>query len=204
MSDRPSSGQRPKRAKARAAPRFFRDAAALRSWFAEHATTATELVVGFYKVGSGRPSITWPESVDEALCVGWIDGVRQRIDEVAYQIRFTPRRVGSIWSTVNIARAEALLADGRMTEAGRAAFAQRIERKSSVYSYEQAGALELEPALRAEFQRHEAAWAWFVAAPPSYRRTLTYWVVSAKQPATRVRRLERLIASCAAGKRLLA
>lgn len=204
MSERPSTGRRQKRTPARATPRFFRDAAALRAWFVEHAATAPELVAGFYKVGSGRASITWPESVDEALCVGWIDGVRQRIDDEAYQIRFTPRRDGSIWSAVNIARAEALIAAGRMTEAGRAAFDQRIERRSSVYSYEQAGALELEPALLAEFQRHEAAWAWFAAAPPSYRRTLTYWVVSAKQPATRARRLARLIAACAAGQRLLA
>ena len=153
--------------------------------------------MGYYKVDSGKRSMTWPESVDEALCVGWIDGVRKRIDEHAYQIRFTPRRAASIWSTVNIARATALIAEGRMQSAGLAAFKRRTERKSNVYAYEQEQHGVLTPAETRQFKRHTAAWATFDSLSPSRRRVLVHWVVSAKQVATRERRLARLIASCA-------
>ena len=118
-------------------PTFFASPAAFRAWLDQYGATTQELIVGFHKVGSGKPSITWPESVDEVLCVGWIDGVRKRIDDTAYQIRFTPRRKSSIWSGVNIARVAALQAEGRMTKAGLAAFALRTERRSNVYAYEQ-------------------------------------------------------------------
>ena len=161
------------------------------------------MLVGFYKRDAGKPSITWPESVDEALCVGWIDGVRKRIDEHTYQIRFTPRRKGSIWSTVNIARVEALTAEGRMTPAGLAAFELRTAAKSNVYAYEQATAKELTAAELAAFRRRRKAWTWFEAVAPSYRKVMLHWVTSAKQGATRERRLAKLMDSCAAGERLL-
>ena len=162
-----------------------------------------ELNVGFYKVGSGRPSMTWPESVGEALCFGWIDGLRKRIDDHAYQIRFTPRKQGSIWSTVNIKHVEALIAEGRVKPAGLEAFERRTERKSSVYSYEQESSMDLAPDELRTFKRNKGAWAYFEQAAPNYRRTMIYWVVSPKQEATRGRRLAKLIESCAAGVRLL-
>jgi uncharacterized protein YdeI (YjbR/CyaY-like superfamily) len=185
------------------APLYFASASAFRSWLAANSATSSELVVGFYRVGTGRPSLTWPESVDEALCFGWIDGVRKRVDDHAYQIRFTPRKKDSIWSAVNITRARALIAEGRMMPAGLAAFRKRIARRSSVYSYEQAGALELEPGELRMLRKNKAAWKYFQNVAPSYRRTMLYWIVSAKQKATRARRLARLIEASAAGVRLL-
>lgn len=184
-------------------PQFFATAAAFRDWLNAHGSTTPALIVGFHKVGSGTPSLTWPESVDEALCVGWIDGVRKRIDDLAYQIRFTPRRKGSIWSTVNIARVEALTAEGRMMPAGLVAFALRTDRKSNVYAYEQAAARELTAAELSAFKRRKKAWTWFEAVAPSYRKLMLHWVTSAKQPATRQRRLTKLMDSCAAGERIL-
>ena len=185
-----------------AAPRLFAVAADFRAWLAQHAGTAPELIVGFHKVGSGLPSITWPESVDEALCVGWIDGIRKRVDTLSYQIRFTPRRSTSIWSAVNIDRVAVLTAEGRMQPAGLAAFARRIERKSRIYSYEQVGEVVLTGELAAVFQGEAAAWAWFGAQPPGYQRQMLRWVLSAVQPATRERRLTTLIEASAQGQRL--
>lgn len=184
------------------APLFFADASEFRAWLQRHAGTAVSLLVGFHKVGSGRPSMSWPQSVDEALCVGWIDGVRRRVDDERYTIRFTPRRPGSIWSKVNIARVEALIAAGRMQPAGLAAFARRTERRSGIYSFEQEQAASLSPDEIRTFKRDRAAWAYFEAAPPGYRKRMLHWVTSAKQAATRERRLARLIESCAAGLRL--
>ena len=184
------------------APRFFKTAAAFRRWLERNGATAGELVVGFHKVGSGRPSMTWPESVDEALCHGWIDGVRSAIDAHSYRIRFTPRRKGSIWSAVNLAKVEELIAQGRMRPAGLAAHARRVERKSGVYSYEQRDAAAFSAAELRRFKQHKSAWEYFQGTPPGYRRTLTYWVASARQPATRERRLGRLIEACAGGTRL--
>jgi len=158
-------------------------------WLAAHAHEAQELLVGFCKVGSGRPSLTWPESVEEALCFGWIDGVRRRIDDGAYQIRFTPRRPGSIWSAVNLAKAEQLLREGRMQPAGLAAYDRRIERKARVYSYEQEGNQVFAPEELEAFTGNAAAWAYFEGTPPGYRRTMVFWITSAKQPAARARRL---------------
>ncbi len=182
-------------------PVFFATPAEMRAWFAEHAATARELLVGFRKVGSGQPSITWPQSVDEALCFGWIDGVRLRRDETSYTIRFTPRRKGSIWSAVNIGRVATLQAEGRMQPAGQAAFAARKENKSAIYAYENKPA-ELPGPLLEILRANPAARAFFEAQPPSYRRTAIWQIVSAKQEATQRRRLEKLIAACAAGKRL--
>ena len=184
-------------------PVFFSSAAGFRGWLEKNSNVATELAVGFYKIGSGLPSMTWLEAVDEALCVGWIDGIRKRIDDRAYQIRFTPRKQGSIWSTVNIKRVEALVAAGRMKSAGLDAYQHRTERKSSVYSYEQEGALNLTPDELATFKRSKGAWEFFAKAAPSYRRTMIYWIVSPKLEATRARRLAKLIKSCAVGVRLL-
>jgi uncharacterized protein YdeI (YjbR/CyaY-like superfamily) len=178
-------------------PRFFPTAAAFAAWLRKNGSTERSLIVGYYKVDSGKRSMTWPESVDEALCAGWIDGVRKRIDENAYQIRFTPRRATSIWSTVNIARAKALIAAARMQPAGLAAFKRRTERQSNVYAYEQEQHGELTPAETRRFKRDKAAWTTFEALSPSRRRVLVFWVVSAKQAATRERRLAKLMSSCA-------
>jgi uncharacterized protein YdeI (YjbR/CyaY-like superfamily) len=168
----------------------------------KHHARATELVVGFRKVGTRLPSMTWSESVDEALCFGWIDGVRKRIDDSSYQIRFTPRRASSIWSAINVAKIAKLKAQGRMHPAGLASYAARSEKKTGIYSFEQEGPVALTPAQTREFKKHKAAWRYFEDAPPGYRKQITYWVVSAKQPATQARRLSQLIQACAEERRL--
>ena len=181
-------------------PRFFATAAEFRAWLAAHHADEPELLVGFYKKGSGRPSMTWPESVDEALCFGWIDGIRRRIDDERYSIRFTPRRPRSIWSAVNIRRAGKLIADRPMTPAGLGAFEDRDEERSAIYSYEQRRQAALEPEQERRFRADEAAWQWFQSRPPSWRRAAIYWVTSAKRPETRERRLAALIEAAAAGR----
>ncbi|HKQ96293.1 MAG TPA: YdeI/OmpD-associated family protein [Candidatus Polarisedimenticolia bacterium] len=184
-----------------AAPTFFATPADLAAWFTAHHDRASTLLVGFHKRESGRPSVTWPESVDEALCVGWIDGVRRRLDDEAYTIRFTPRRPGSVWSAINIRKAKQLIAEGRMRPEGLAAFEARRENRSGIYAYEQRPREMPEP-YAGRFRKNRAAWAFFQAQPPSYRRTLVWYVISAKQEATRASRLERLIAASARGTRL--
>ncbi len=174
-------------------PVYFASSLLFRRWLEQHAGSATELEVGFHKRGSGTPSITWPEAVDEALCFGWIDGVRHRIDDARYRIRFTPRKPSSRWSAVNIARVAALAAEGRMRPAGLAAFAQRTEEKSRTASYEQADVPALDPAEEKAFRKRKRAWAFLEVQPPSYRRKALWWVVSAKRPETRAARLARLI-----------
>jgi uncharacterized protein YdeI (YjbR/CyaY-like superfamily) len=183
-------------------PRFFASPAEFRHWLEKHAATTLELLVGYWKVGTGRPSMTWSESVDEALCFGWIDSVRRRIDEQAYQIRFTPRQPGSVWSAVNILKFEQLNAQGRMTEAGRRAFANRTEPKSRIYSHEQPQPAELTKAETRTFKAHPQAWAHFEACPPGYRKVLLHWVTGAKKAETRARRLKKVIEASADGKRL--
>jgi uncharacterized protein YdeI (YjbR/CyaY-like superfamily) len=183
-------------------PTFFATPGDFRVWLDQHHLTACELVVGFHKKDSGRPSLTWPESVDEALCVGWIDGVRRRLDETSYTIRFTPRRDGSTWSAINIARVAVLTREGRVRPAGRAAFAKRTARKSAVYSYEQRHRAKLAPADAKRFRADQKAWAFFGAQAPSYRQLAIYWIVSAKKPETRLLRLTRLIRESAAGRRI--
>ena len=183
------------------AVKFFRTPADLRRWFDEHHKTAERLWVGFLKKGTGRPSITWQESVDEALCVGWIDGIRKRIDEERYKIRFTPRRPGSIWSAINMARVAVLKKEGRIRPAGLAAFSKKRENKSGIYSYEQRPPTLPEP-YRSAFAAHRRAADFFEAQPPSYRKLMTWWVVSAKKEETRQARLGKLVAACNAGKRL--
>ncbi len=185
-----------------AKPTFFADARKFRKWLATHGATATELVVGFHKVDSGRPSMTWSESVDEALCYGWIDGVRKRIDDDAYQIRFTPRRSGSNWSAINIAKFDRLEAEGRMTESGRKAFGKRLEAKSRIYAYEQERSAELTAAETRDFERDRVAWRYFASTPPGYRKVMLHWITSAKRGETRASRLAKLVEACRAGNRL--
>jgi uncharacterized protein YdeI (YjbR/CyaY-like superfamily) len=179
----------------------MRSPAALSEWFEAHHETATELWVGLYKRHTGEETITWPQAVDEALCVGWIDGVRKSLDERCYAIRFTPRRVGSIWSAVNTKRVAALTADGRMRPRGLAAFAARDAKRASVYSYENRPR-QLEGPYAAALRRRRAAWAFFQAQPPWYQRTATWWIMSAKKEETRQRRLDALITAAAAGRRV--
>jgi uncharacterized protein YdeI (YjbR/CyaY-like superfamily) len=179
--------------------RFFKQPADFRKWLEKHHGTARELVVGFYKKGSGKPSITWPESVDEALCFGWIDGVRRRIDDVSYTIRFTPRKPISTWSAVNIKRVRVLAGEGRMQPSGSKAFDARRANRSGIYSYEQRPGGFDDP-YRSRLRRKPIAWAFFDAQPPSYKRAAIWWVVSAKKEETRLRRLEKLIQHSAAGE----
>jgi uncharacterized protein YdeI (YjbR/CyaY-like superfamily) len=183
-------------------PVFFADALAFRAWLAEHGHGARELLVGFHKVGTGRPCMTWSESVDQALCFGWIDGVRRRVDDATYTIRFTPRMPGSIWSAVNIDKVAQLRAQGLMLPAGEAAFALRSEDRSRVYAHERGAPAELAPGDLDRFRAQAAAWAYFDTCPPGYRQRMLHHVVSAKKAETRAARLTRLIEACAAGRRL--
>lgn len=183
-------------------PVFFPDAKAFGQWLQANAGTATELVVGYYKVGTGRPSMTWSESVDEALCHGWIDGVRRGIDELAYCNRFTPRKPNSIWSAINIAKVARLQAEGRITPAGAKAFALRTEARSLVYSHEQAQSSELSAIELREFKRNKLAWQFFESTPPGYKKVMLHWVTSAKKPETRASRFAKLVEASGAGQRL--
>jgi uncharacterized protein YdeI (YjbR/CyaY-like superfamily) len=182
--------------------RFFAEQRLWRQWLEEHHDTAGEVWVGYYKTGTGRPSITWPQSVDEALCFGWIDGLRKTVDEDSYRIRFTPRRKGSSWSAVNVRRVGELTALGLMRPAGQRAFDARTEDRTATYSYENRPA-ELPEPYASRFRADAKAWTFFQAQPPSYRRTCVWWVVSAKQEATRERRLAKLIEDSALGRRVL-
>lgn len=184
------------------APRFFSSARAFRKWLEANAGSVPELLVGYHKVATGRPSMSWSESVDEALCFGWIDGVRKRIDYETYQIRFTPRRPSSTWSAVNIAKFERLQAEGRMTPTGIAAFRNRTEARSVVYAYEQESPAALSSAELREFKRNKAAWRFFEGSPPSYRKVVLHWICGARKPETRQRRFGKLLEACAAGQRL--
>src|ERR1051325_1146190 len=182
-------------------PTFFPTPNAFRKWLQKNHLKEKELLVGFYKRGSGRPSMTWPESVDEALSFGWIDGVHRRIDDESYSIRFTPRRRGSIWSAINIKRATELAKLGRMAPAGLRAFEARDEKKSAIYSYENRPR-ELAPAYEKRFRANQKAWEFWSAQPPGYRRQVTYWVMEAKKEETRERRFMTLIDSYAHGRRI--
>ncbi|MGH8249782.1 MAG: YdeI/OmpD-associated family protein [Steroidobacteraceae bacterium] len=183
-------------------PVYFANATALRRWFAKHAATATELVVGFMKKGAGVPSVTWPEAVDEALCVGWIDGIRRSIDDKRYSNRFSPRKRGSHWSDINVRRVAALKAAGRMKPAGLAAFAGRNPARSGGEWYTQRMTVKLSPAQIKEIRRNAAAWKYYGALPPGYLKMAHWWIASAKQAETRARRLRKLIEACAERRRL--
>jgi uncharacterized protein YdeI (YjbR/CyaY-like superfamily) len=177
---------------------FFETPEQWRAWLEEHHDSETEVEVGFRRKASGLPSMTWSESVDEALCFGWIDGVRRGIDETSYRIRFTPRKKGSIWSKVNVENVARLTEQGRMRPAGLAAFEAR--KKVGVYSHERPQALP--PEYEARLRANAAAWEDWSARAPSYRRQAAHWVASAKREETRERRLAQLIESCAAGRKV--
>ncbi len=174
-------------------PKFFKTPADWRKWLERNHDKAEELWVGFYKKDSGKPSITWPESVDGALCFGWIDGVRKSIDEVSYMIRFTPRKPSSIWSAINLKRVEELTKLGLMHAAGLKVFQARDLKKSGRYSFEQEKPQKLDEAYEKKLRANKKAWAFFQAQPPWYQRTSSFWIMSAKQEETRLRRLAILI-----------
>jgi uncharacterized protein YdeI (YjbR/CyaY-like superfamily) len=181
---------------------FFASAEEFRRWLMKHHETARELWVGFHKKHTRRPTLTWPESVDEALCFGWIDGVRKSVGAEGYVIRFSPRKPRSIWSNVNIRKAQVLVENGRMQPAGHRAFAARDAKRSGIYLFEQRTNPELAPAELKQFRANSKAWKFFQQQPPGYRRIATWYVVSAKRPETRARRLSILITDSAAGQRI--
>jgi len=183
------------------APVFFDGPASFRSWLEANHQTETELLVGYYKVSTKKPSMTWSQSVDEALCFGWIDGIRRSVNHESYCIRFTPRNPKSNWSAVNIKKVEEMIRLGKMTSEGLAAFERRSDVRSAIYSYE--NRLEkLDSEMEAQFQEHNKAWTFFSSQAPSYQKTRIYWVRSAKQEATKSQRLAKLIEGCESGKRL--
>jgi uncharacterized protein YdeI (YjbR/CyaY-like superfamily) len=171
----------------------FDSPAAFGAWLSEHHADRDELWVGYWKKATGRPSLTWEESVDEALCFGWIDGIRRRIDDEAYTIRFTPRRKGSVWSSRNMERYAEMDAQERVHPAGRAAYDRRIEEKTGIYSFEQKEPPKLAEEYLVQLRANEAAWADWERRPPGYRKRVTHWIMSAKREETRQRRLQRLI-----------
>ncbi len=179
---------------------YFASAEELRDWFDANHGTASELWLGYYKKATGRPTVTWSDAVDEALCVGWIDSVRYSIDAERSAQRFTPRRKGSIWSAINVAKVATLAEQGRMRPAGIAAFEARDPAKTAIYSYEALQAAAFRPEELARFQADEAAWADWERRPPSYQRQATHWVTSAKREETRARRLDEVIRESAAGR----
>lgn len=198
------------------AKRFFSDPAALRAWLAKHHASERELIVGFYKKGTGKPSITWPQLVEECLCYGWIDGIHRSVDEEVYTIRITPRlrpRLGprsaavtprkptSNWSAVNVKLVERLRREGRMTPAGEAAFAARTPERTERYSFEQADP-QLDPAREKAFRAKKRAWSWWQEQPAGYRKLATWYVESAKREETRERRFASVVASAARGERI--
>jgi uncharacterized protein YdeI (YjbR/CyaY-like superfamily) len=185
-----------------AKPTYFATPAAFRAWLEKHHATASELLVGFYKTSSRKPSMTWPESVDEALCFGWIDGVRRSLGEEAYTIRFTPRKPTSIWSAINVAKVEALREAGKMRPAGEAAAAKRTAAKTGVYSFERRNAAKLSTAQAKQLAANDKAADWFGSQAPSYQRAAIHWVISAKQDATQQRRLAELIRCSAGGRKI--
>jgi uncharacterized protein YdeI (YjbR/CyaY-like superfamily) len=182
-------------------PVFFSDTREFRKWLETNHRTEKELLVGYYKVGTKKTSMNWSESVDEALCFGWIDGIRKSIDEESYCIRFTPRNPKSNWSAVNINKVEEMIRLGKMTPAGLAAFEKRAEARSGIYSYENRPE-KFDSGLEARFQEDQQAWNFFSSKPASYQKTVVYWVMSAKQESTRISRLNKLIEASIAGKRL--
>lgn len=182
-------------------PQFFATPADMRRWLKKNHATTSELWVGYYKVDSGKRSITWPESVDEALCYGWIDGIRKSIDQLSYKIRFTPRRPDSVWSDVNVKRIAVLDESGRMTAPGLAAFALRKEARSGVYSHEQP-ATELAAPYSDKLRANAKAWDYFNAQAKSYQKAVIWWVMSAKREETQLRRLAQLISDSEAGRRI--
>ncbi len=181
-------------------PKFFKTGQAFRRWLDRYHASKDELLVGYYKVGSGKASMTWSESVDQALCYGWIDGIRRRIDDESYSIRFTPRRQGSKWSDVNLKKVEQLTADGLMMPAGVAAFERRVVGRRAGYAYEEKP-VPMTKDVEKVVRKNRKAWEFFEAQPPSYRKKALFWLASAKKEETRARRLAQAIASWEKGER---
>jgi len=179
-------------------PTFFAKQSDFRKWLQKNHKKESELLVGLYKVDSGKPSMTWSQSVDEALCFGWIDGVRKSIDKDSYQIRFTQRKSTSIWSAINIKKIEELTKQGLMQPAGLASFEKRTESKSKIYSYEK-DKVDLTQDFKKQFKANKKAWDYFLSLAPSYRKVSAHWVMSAKQEMTKIKRLNQLISDSAAG-----
>jgi uncharacterized protein YdeI (YjbR/CyaY-like superfamily) len=183
-------------------PIFFATPAQFRTWLKRHHARKSEQWVGFYRKTTGQPSITWPESVDEALCFGWIDGLRKSIDTKSYKIRFTPRRLTSVWSAINIRRMEELIRQDRVHQTGADAYARRSTAKSGIYSYENRKAATLDPTSERKFRADRSAWKWFQAQAPGYRQTVIWWIASAKRLETRDKRLSILIADSKAKQKI--
>ena len=173
-------------------PVFFESQDEFRKWLEKNHSTESEIIVGYYKTGTGKPSLTWSQSVDQAICYGWIDGIRRSIDEERYCIRFTPRKLTSIWSNVNLKKVEELKKKGLMTEPGLRAYDMRKAEKSGIYSFEKE-AIKLTEGFERLFKSNQTAWDFFIKQAPSYRKTKIYWVMSARQEATRISRLNKLV-----------
>ena len=182
-------------------PKYFKSPAEFRAWLSANAAKEKEVLVGFHKRHTSKPTLTWQESVCEALCFGWIDGVRKSVDADRYTIRFTPRKPASIWSAINIKHVERLEQEGKMTDAGRAAFKLRSDKKSVVYAYEQRKA-GLPPEWEKQLKKHKEAWAFWQTQPPWYQRNAGYWVASAKREETREKRFAVLVARSEQGLRI--
>lgn len=182
-------------------PIFFASPAEFRKWLKKYHQKETELLVGFYKKNTGKPTMTWSESVDQALCFGWIDGVTRSIDEDSYCIRFTPRKKTSIWSAVNIKKVGELTKSGQMTSAGQAAFDLRSEKRSGVYSHENEN-VALSKNYERLFRKNKIAWNFFNKQAPSYKKVMIHWIMSAKQEKTRLSRLEKTISFSEQEKRM--
>jgi len=174
-------------------PTFFATLADFRAWLEAHHDKLREQLVGFHKKSSGKPSMTWPESVEVALCFGWIDGVRKSIDETSYTIRFTPRKPTSNWSSININLARKLTKQGLMHPAGLQAFAARSEKKSGIYSYEQRRSARFTRDQEKQFRASQLAWEFFRSQAPWYQRVCTWWIINAKKEETKLKRLSVLI-----------
>jgi uncharacterized protein YdeI (YjbR/CyaY-like superfamily) len=181
---------------------FFDTAADLREWFEQHHESAPELFVGYWKKGTGRTGVSHPEAIEQALCFGWIDSISRTIDAQRYQVRFTPRRRGSVWSAINIAKIAELTGRGLMRPAGLRAFEERKPDRTGVYAHEQPAGAQLDEEQTARLRADPRAWEWFSAQTPSYRRSAAHWVVSAKRADTRERRLAQLISDSAAGRKV--
>jgi uncharacterized protein YdeI (YjbR/CyaY-like superfamily) len=182
-------------------PRYFKSQAEFRRWLEAHHASERELVVGFYKKASGKGGIGYKDAVDEALCFGWIDGIKKRVDEASYTHRFTPRRAGSIWSAINLKRVGELIALGFVSQAGLDAFERRDPKKAGLYSFENRPQ-KLDAATERAFKANRRAWAFFRAQPPGYQKTITFWIMSAKKEETRLRRLDAVVKHAAEGKRI--
>ncbi|HET6974440.1 MAG TPA: YdeI/OmpD-associated family protein [Pyrinomonadaceae bacterium] len=182
-------------------PKFFTSAEKFREWLERNHDCATDLLVGFHKKSSGKKSLTYAEALDEALCFGWIDGVRKNFNETSYTIRFTPRKPTSIWSNINVKHVERLQKEGRMHRAGRDAYERRAPERTGIYSFENAPR-ELPTEYEKTFRQNKAAWKFFQEQPAGYKRLMVFRTVSAKKEETRLRRLKQLIESSEKGERM--